>query len=552
MVASLDVYDCVVIGAGWYGLGSAKEYIQLHPNQKVLILESSPSCGGTWGKERLYPGLHSNNLWNSYEFPDFPMIESEYGIKEGQHIPAAVLHRYLTDFAKHFGVLERTKFNTKVDVIEAYNDDWILHTSAGDIQTRNLIVATGLTSTPNFPQYPGADTFTPPYFHAKDFCKRADTVEKARSAVVVGAGKSAFDVAYAYATRNAQVDLIIRPTGQGPVWLCPPYVTPLKRKLEELLSTRFFTWMSPVPWQNEDGHTWAHWFLQGTALGRVIVDKFWHTISNEVVDTHGYQKHKELAQLQPWNIAKWTGSAVGIHNYPTNWFDLVKQGKIRVHIADITKLEGNTVHLTDGEAVETDVLVCATGWKKGSEFKYIGFDAGLPSDINVEQLSKQADKQVLDMFPVLKDQPKLKFEPPPADPLRYYRFIVPSQAMLKKRNLAFAGAVSTVTTAIFSTVQGLWISAYFDGKLDRMPHSEDEVIDEIMLHTQFEKWRWPCGYGSNLPDFAFDSITYVDLLVNDLGLNCHRKGSYIQELFSPYKPRDYKGLTEEWAQKHDR
>lgn len=480
-------------------------------------------------------------------------MTSEYGVKEGQHIPAAVLHRYLTDYSKHFGVFERTRFGVKVNAIElCSNDEWLLHVTSNEgqqrIQAKKIIVATGLTSTPNLPSYPGEDSFTPPFFHAKDFCQRADTVETCKRAVVVGAGKSAFDVAYAFAADgHATVDLVIRPNGQGPVWICPPYVTPLKRKMEELLSTRFLTWMSPCPWQNEDGYVKAHNFLHGSAIGRSIVEKFWNTISNEVIDTHGYKKDAELGKLQPWNSAKWTGSGVGIHNYPTNFFDLVKEKKIRVHIADIEKLQGETVYLTDGESVETDVLICATGWKKASDINFINFDVSLPKSAEtIENLSHEADKQVLDMFPGLRDQPELKTEVKPANPLRNYRFIVPSRAVAK-RNIAFAGMVSTVTTAIFSTVQGLWISAFFDGKLQRLADSEDEVVDEIMLHTQFEKWRYPCGYGASLPDFAFDSIPYVDLLVNDLGLKCHRKKSYWEELFSAYKPRDYDGLSKEWS-----
>lgn len=41
-----------------------------------------------------------------------------------------------------------------------------------------------------------------------------------KGAAVIGASKLAFDRAYG---GNAQVDLIIRPAEQGPVWPCPPH-----------------------------------------------------------------------------------------------------------------------------------------------------------------------------------------------------------------------------------------------------------------------------------------------------------------------------------------
>jgi cation diffusion facilitator CzcD-associated flavoprotein CzcO len=486
------------------------------------------------------------------------MSEEVYGVSEGQHIPAAVLHRYLTDFAETFGIAKRTRFQTRVTTIEATdNDRWNLYITspAGDevVRTKKLIVATGLTSTPNMPSYPGQDTFTPPFFHAKDFCARADTVKTCKRATIVGAGKSAFDCAYAFAEQEgegAQVDLIIRPTGQGPVWLCPPYVTPLKRKMEELLATRIMTWFSPCPWQSEDGFSLAHSFLHKTGIGRFLVDLFWNTISTEVIDTHGYHEDNELFKLKPWASAQWTGSGVGIHNYATNFFDLVRSGRIRVHIADITSLSGTTIHLSTGDNITTDVLIAATGWKKGSNLSFINYTPALPHTASqLATLRAEADQEVRTLFPGLKAQPTMRYDhlkDTGIEPLRNYRFIVPA-ASVPKRNIAFAGMVSTVCTSIFASVQGLWITAFFDGKLARSPKNEAAVLKEVMLHTQFEKWRYPYGYGAHLPDFAFDSLPYVDLLVNDLGLRCHRKGSQLQELAEAYKPWDYKGLVEEWV-----
>jgi len=541
---------------GWYGLAAAKAYIELHPREKIAVIEAESSCGGTWSKDRLYPGLKSNNLWGSYEYPDYPMSEDQYGLKEGDHIPAAILHRYLTDYAKHFGVFERIYFHTKVVTIESVEDDsWKVHIDSKVLEnvpflaTKKLIVATGLTSSPNLPVYPGQETFTPLFFHAKDFCAHADAVNTKKKAVVVGAGKSAFDCAYAFAKEgDAQVDLVIRSTGQGPVWLCPPYVTPLKRKMEELLATRFLTWFSPCVWGHEDGFGMAQNFLHKTGIGQFIVNNFWNILSSDVVEAHGYNEHPELFKLKPWNSAMWTGSGVGIHNYPTNWFDLVKDGKIRVHLGDIASLDGDNVRLQDGSVIQTDILICATGWKKESDLKLVNFDTTLPLAADeLSRLRTEADDQIRTGFPILKNQPVLRTQGKTGEPLRNYRFIVPSRAVFK-RNIAYAGMVSTVCTSIFATVQALWISAYLDGTLTRAPKSDKEVTKEIMLHTQFEKWRYPCGYGASLPDFAFDSLPYIDLLMNDLGLKSHRKPSQLQEILEPYKPKDYLGLTKEFEQ----
>ena len=72
-----------------------------------------------------------------------------------------------------------------------------------------------------------------------------------------------------------------------------------------------------------------------------------------------------------------------------------------------------------------------------------------------------------------------------------------------------------------------------------------------MLHTQWGKWRYPCGYGAKYPDFAFDALCYIDLMLRDLGLKNHRKDGLLQEVFEAYKPTDYVGLMEEWEAAHE-
>ncbi|KAF6809037.1 flavin-binding monooxygenase-like protein [Colletotrichum plurivorum] len=553
-----ESYDAVFVGAGWFGLAAAKAYIQLNPTANLAVIESSESCGGTWSKNRLYPGLKSNNMVGTYEYPDFPMTEEAYGIKPNNHIPGATLHKYLTDFAKHFGIFERIQFNTSVDLVERNGTaGWRLSVTAPYgarvISTEKLILATGLTSTPNLPTYANSDKFEGPFFHAKDFCKEAPRLKHIRNAVVVGGAKSAFDVAYALVQDGAEVDLVVRPDGHGPVWIAPPFVTPFKKRMDQLLNVRWMSWFSPCPWGQEDGYGGIRNFLHGTAVGRFMVDSFWSVLSGDVLAANAYDSHPELQKLKPWHSAFWIGSGLSILNYESSLFDLIKDGKIRVHIDNIDHLEPRTVVLASGRQLDAEAIICSTGWKKESTIKFAGLgeeQLGLPlSPSEKRALDEAADAKVLNLYPRLADQPKLKFQPKEANPLRYYRFMVPS-TMMDSRNLAFAGMISSVSTSICATVQGHWIAAFLSGRLDRLPATEKEVTDEIMLHTQWGKWRYPCGYGANLPDFVFEGLPYVNMLMKDLDLETHRKPSSFQELTSPYLPADFKGLVDEWKSKH--
>ena len=529
----------------------------MHPTEKMAVLEGADSCGGTWGEGRLYPGLKSNNMIGTYEYPDFPMSEM-YGVGPFEHIPAAALHRYLTDFAKQFGVFERIHFNTTVETVTPNKSDgWTLTVTGPKeqhtVETAKIILATGLTSTPNMPMYQGAESFGAPLFHSKDFCKEAPKLKDIKHAVVVGGAKSAFDVSYAMIEAGATVDMVIRPDGHGPVWIAPMFVSPFKKRLDHLLHLRWMTWFSPCPWGGEDGFPRIRNFLHGTAVGRWIVDTFWKVLGGDVLTQNGYDSHPELKKLKPWHSAFWIGSGLSILNYDTPILDEVKRGKIRVHVDKIDHLEPRRVVLESDVKLDADVLVCSTGWKKDSSLQFSGLDEyklGLRfSEEEKEMLNKEADEKVLNMFPRLRNQPNMPFEPGKADPLRLYRFMIPS-TMMDKRNIAFAGMVSNVSTAICASVQGLWISNFLDGKIDRMPKTNDEVTQEIMLHTQWGKWRYPSGYGARLPDFVFEAVPYMDLLLRDMNLNNHRKHSLLAEITHPYLPGDYAGLIDEWKASH--
>lgn len=532
------------------------------------MLESSPSIGGVWCHERLYPGLKSNNMLGTYEFSDFPMDTATFGVKPGEHIPGTVLHTYLTSFAKEFGIYARTRLNTRVESAEENlkTGNWTLNTrntvtgEEAPLHAKKLIVATGLTSEPSVPSFIGEADFNAPILHSKDFRDQAETLTKARSVAVLGGGKSMWDAAYALASAGVSVDMIVRKSGRGPVWMAPPYVTPLKKWLEKLVHTRFLTWLSPCIWGDEDGYGGIRRVLHGTWLGRKIVDTFWGILGSDAIDLMEFNKHPETKKLTPWHSAFWIGSGLSIRNFPTDFFDYIRSGQVRVHIADVTHLSDKTIHLSTDEEVKADAFFCATGWKSRPPINFL--PTGRISDLGVpfysaksDPLITEADSLILNTFPRLQNQPNVPKSSrsqtdteSPNQPFQLYRFIAPP-ATMEKRNIAFAGMISTISTSICAQAQALWISAYFDGNLDRLPNAE-QARWLTTLHARFGRWRYPCGYGARLPDFVFDAVPYLDMLLKDVGVRSHRKSGRIAEWTEPYGPEDYKGLTREWKAKH--
>lgn len=218
------------------------------------------SIGGTWASERLYPGLKTNNQLGTYEFPDFPMSTEVFGVKPREHIPGQVVHKYLVKVAEEFDIADKIRYSTRVISAEQNTSSggWIvksakdvngsLEGSESTILARKLIVASGLTSEPFLPNFEGQSLFGKPIFHGKDFAQHAEVVETAKGVTIFGGGKTGWDAVYAHASKGVHVDWVIRASGHGPVWMSPPFVTPLKKWLEKLVMMRALTWFSPCAW----------------------------------------------------------------------------------------------------------------------------------------------------------------------------------------------------------------------------------------------------------------------------------------------------------------
>ena len=556
----------------------------------MAILDKSPTIGGVWAEHRLYPGLKTNNMLGTYEHSDAPMMgENGFDVKPGEHIPGTVVHEYLKCFAEKFGILRLCRFGEAVTVAEKMDDaaGWVLTvdkpmddqgTATYKLLTKKMVVATGLTSQPFLPTFPGERDFEAPIIHCGNLLGKSEELfASATNVVVFGGTKSAWDASYAFATRGVHVDWVIRESGHGPAWMAPPYVTPLKKWLEKLVTTRSLTWLSPCVWGEADGFTGPRWFLHKTAAGRAMTKAFWGVLGSDMIALNQYDKHPETAKLKPWIDAFWVASGLSILNYPTNFFDLVKEGKISVHISEITNLTSKTAHIQDSTSetpttLHADALICSTGWKFHPAMKFIS-SSGTPIDTQLglphhspepeteDPSLAAADKEIISCFPMLQDRPKMnskltslrKDTDAEGDINRgfsLYRFMVPP-ALIHDRTVVFNGMLQTTCTPIVAQAQALWLTAYLDRKLKTVSDGDektlaDTVTRETTLHARFGKWRYPGGYGARYPDFVFDAIPYIDLLLTDVGLSGRRKGGVVSECFAPYGPEDYRGLVEEW------
>lgn len=320
-----------------------------------------------------------------------------------------------------------------------------------------------------------------------------------------------------------------------------------------------------------------------------MTNVFWNVLGGDVIARNKYDSHPKTAKLKPWLPAMWAATSFSILNYETDFFELIKGDKVNVHISEISHLSPGKIHLSDGTEFESDALIANTGWKHLPPMKFLpeGIDKelGLPHALadkapeedlaNQKDLIERADKEILERFPRLKDQPvwnrnyipltkqkgiESKDEVTTCTPLTPYmlhHFIVPpSERLLRTRDIAFVGLATNFSNVITAHVQGLWISAYFSGRLENDPakavgdaEAMPKLRYETVLYNRFGKWRYPTEAHKN-PTFIFDAVPYLDLLVRDLGLTHSRKGGLWGEMWDPYGPEDYQNVNEEWLEKY--
>ncbi|KAI1214739.1 FAD/NAD(P)-binding domain-containing protein [Annulohypoxylon truncatum] len=590
----MEEFDYVVVGAGFHGLAAAKQFHCLNPNRTIAVFDGQSTLGGKWAVNRLFPGLKSNNLLGTYEYPDFPMSSEKFNVQPGEHIPGEVINAYLKAYAEEFDIINSVRLETPVLAAEhqdTVEGGWILTVQPPKqaqvkVFARRLIIATGLLSEPFMPRFKGQDEFGGKIFHSRDFPQNSDTLN-AKTVTVFGAGKSGWDAVYQYASAGVKVHWVIRSSGHGPVWIAPPYVTPFKKWIEKLSNTRFLTWFSPCIWGDADGYVGIRNFYHRTPIGRFIVDRFWNILSQDVIGLNKFDSHPDTAKLKPWLEVMFTGCSYSILNYEQDIFELIKSDKVEIHIGEISNLSLGKVHLSDGTEFESEAFLANTGWKHVPPMKFlpegIEKELGIPHEVvdqappedlaNQRALIERADREILQRFPRLKRQPVWNRDFVPLSdqkgivaeatsrtsltPYMLYRFLIPpSPRFLRSRDVAFIGLQTNFSNIITAHISALWINAYFEGQLTIDPakavDNEEAVAKlqyETMLHNRFGKWRYPTEWGNKGPNFIFDAVPYLDLLQHDLGLNPHKKGGMLVEMYSPYGPEDYRNVNEEWLQK---
>ncbi|PVF97884.1 FAD/NAD(P)-binding domain-containing protein [Serendipita vermifera] len=558
-------YKVIIIGSGWSGLAAAKTYLQIDPSINLTVLESEDSLGGTWSSSRIFPELLTQQSYNQYVYPDMPYDPSNEPPCPGNYIPSHQVHRYLNQYAERWGIKDKIRFGVTAEKCQRAPDGvkWELHLQRKDKETEmaicdKLIVATGLTSQPNLPEI-SSENFTPLHFHSRYLGQNYPALRSpgVNTVCVYGGGKSAYDSVAAAINNGKRVHWIIRDRDGGgmpaiykPDLFGRPTVDKPFTPVNNLL----------LPDITATGH-WSHRFFHSGKnwLGSWFSWWYWGLLSRTLLSVWKYDENENMKKLKPdrCDHSFYWCAPLPFAVPDETIVNHIREGKtIAIHKAEITRLSGRQVHLSDGTTVETDMLVYATGWQTVIPIFSEEDSLALGLPVRIDRLSsldpdlrypstasQRAEELVLQQFPRLADPP-IPPRAPTYTQYRLYRTIVPlPMVKADDRSLAFVGYLHGVGTAVITDVVALWAVAWLTGET-KVSRKMEEIEWEVDLYNAYIRRRYLIS-GRHLPHFLYDWFSITKNMLTELKVPLPQKS-----IFKPWLPADYGGIVQKWISIH--
>lgn len=194
----------IVVGAGQAGLSIAAHLTELGIDN--LVVDRETRIGNNWRRRYHALTLHNQTHVNHLPFMPFPPNWPTY-------IPKDKLAGWFESYAESMELNCWTGTELEDGSYDRENGVWTVSLRLADGRTRvmhprHLVMATGVSGIPNWPEIPTLECFTGTVMHA---CQYGDGEDwRGRRAIVIGTGSSGHDIAQDLHSAGADVALVQR------------------------------------------------------------------------------------------------------------------------------------------------------------------------------------------------------------------------------------------------------------------------------------------------------------------------------------------------------
>ncbi|KAK8037939.1 hypothetical protein PG994_014706 [Apiospora phragmitis] len=500
------------------------------------------------------------------------------GISKDGYIPGYIIHEYLKNFARDYELLPRIQLEPTVTSVQrTASGHWLVHlTDDQKLECEKLIWAIGTASHPIMPEWESS-TFANPVIHSAHTGTELKQIASANR-------------------EKKTVDWVIREDGAGTIAMVPPTLFGIWNMVD-VVSTRAVASMS-ASIMNTSGFLYN--LIHRTRPGRLAAQGFWRWLTYISDREADYQSDENFEKLEtysarlwvsmPCHIIKslvklifpcfrafWVRAGLGTASAPDFWKTL-HSGDLIVYRSEVESLSHtDVVNLKNGISLQSDMVISCTGFSKphgpfGADLREeLGLSYAQADAAKWAELDAVADNKVDRLLPILGDigapepkQSSLTLVLPDRRSRANRTTIARSQRSIRRlaakddRSICFLGQIHSIFTPTTNELAALWASAYMLGKL-QLP-SEAVMETQVAESNAWERKRYLEMGAKNsycILDFLSDSSSltlwhpdpskqYIDTLAKDLGIRPARKSDPFSEMFVRYKPRDYKGLVNEF------
>lgn len=238
---------------------------------------------------------------------------------------------------------------TAVRRIDRHGANWWVQTSDDSVLASHVVVATGYERVPNVPDWPGLPSFTGALLHSSAY--RNPDGYRGKRVLIVGAGSSAMEIAHDVATGGAAT-----------TWLAVRTVPNIMlRTLPGGVPADFIaTALHHAPVRIADTLAEAARRLTIGDLSEVGLPR-----PEEGVFSRGARLGRAPAIVDTATVEALRNRTIAV-------------------VSAVDGFESDQVRLVDGDRLQADVVICATGYRRGLEplVGHLGVldDAGVPMD----------------------------------------------------------------------------------------------------------------------------------------------------------------------------